>query len=78
MPDSWRIHEQSPDPGGLPRWPLKATVPVAFALLALQGVSEVIKRALFLRGVDRESLGLDEPAATRDPDAASGTHGGGA
>jgi TRAP-type mannitol/chloroaromatic compound transport system permease small subunit len=42
--------EVSPDPGGLPRWPLKAVVLVAFGLLALQGVSEAIKRLAVLRG----------------------------
>ena len=35
--------EASPDGGGLPRWPIKVAVPIAFLLLALQGVSEAIK-----------------------------------
>jgi len=30
--------------GGLIRWPVKLVLPVGFALLALQGVSEIIKR----------------------------------
>lgn len=46
--ESWSITEQSPDPGGLPRYPLKALVPLAFALLALQGLSEAAKRLLVL------------------------------
>lgn len=33
---SWAIREGSPDPGGLARWPIKALVPLAFALLLLQ------------------------------------------
>lgn len=37
------VREMSPDPGGLPRWPLKAVVPVAFGLLGLQGLSQAIK-----------------------------------
>ena len=39
------IHlEGSPDPGGLPyRWILKASIPLGFALLLLQGVSDVAK-----------------------------------
>ncbi|HWV57510.1 MAG TPA: TRAP transporter small permease subunit [Longimicrobiales bacterium] len=41
--NSWRVHEGSPDPGGLPRYPLKTMVIVGFALLALQGVSELVK-----------------------------------
>jgi TRAP-type mannitol/chloroaromatic compound transport system permease small subunit len=47
---SWRVREGSPDPGGLPRWPLKAMVLVALALLLLQGVSQVIKDVARLRG----------------------------
>ena len=30
--------------GGLIRWPVKLVLPVGFALMALQGVSEIIKR----------------------------------
>jgi len=42
--DSWRIDEMSSNAGGLVRWPVKLLLPVGFALLALQGVSEIIKR----------------------------------
>ncbi len=48
--DSWAVNETSPDAGGLPRWPIKFAIPLGFTLLALQGVSEVIKRAAFLTG----------------------------
>lgn len=49
--ESFAIGERSPDPGGLPRWPLRALVPVGFALLTLQAVSEGAKRAYeLLRG----------------------------
>ena len=58
---SWEIREQSSDPGGLPRWPLKIVVPTAFALVGLQGVSEVIKRIAILRGSSAEEVGLTEP-----------------
>jgi TRAP-type mannitol/chloroaromatic compound transport system permease small subunit len=44
------VWEVSPDPGGLPRWPIKAMVLVCFALLAVQGVSEGIKRIAILAG----------------------------
>ena len=47
---SWRINETSSDPGGLIRWPVRVLIPVAFVLLALQGLSEVIKRCAFLAG----------------------------
>ena len=46
---SWKIGEGSSDPGGLPRYPIKALILVAFALLAMQGVSEVIKAWRILR-----------------------------
>jgi len=42
--ESWRINETSSNAGGLIRWPVKLVLPVGFALMALQGVSELIKR----------------------------------
>ena len=47
---SWRLHEMSPDPGGLPRVPLRAGVVLVFVLLALQGVAQAIKYVAVLRG----------------------------
>jgi len=47
---SYAVNEGSPDAGGLARWPIKLAVPLGFALLWLQGVSEVIKRAGVLWG----------------------------
>ena len=43
--------EMSSNAGGLIRWPVYALVPVGFALLGLQGVSELIKRVGFLMGL---------------------------
>jgi TRAP-type mannitol/chloroaromatic compound transport system permease small subunit len=51
---SYAIGEMSNNAGGLPRWPVKLLMPVGFGLLALQGVSEVIKRVAVL--VDRADL----------------------
>ncbi|NNF58249.1 MAG: TRAP transporter small permease subunit [Rhodothermaceae bacterium] len=48
--ESWAVREGSPDPGGLPRYPIKALVPVAFVLLGLQGLSQAIKATATLRG----------------------------
>lgn len=48
---SYTGHEISSDAGGLLRWPVKLLIPVGFALLVLQGVAEIIKRAAFLRGM---------------------------
>jgi TRAP-type mannitol/chloroaromatic compound transport system permease small subunit len=42
--------EVSANPGGLLRWPVYALVPVGFAMLAVQAVSELIKRVAFLTG----------------------------
>jgi TRAP-type mannitol/chloroaromatic compound transport system permease small subunit len=49
--DAWVSHEMSPDAGGLARWPVKLLLPVGFALLALQGVAEIIKRLGVIRGL---------------------------
>lgn len=57
--DSWRDNEWSNDPGGLPRWPIKPAIPVAFLLLLLQGIAEAIKRWAALRGdATTDELGL--------------------
>jgi TRAP-type mannitol/chloroaromatic compound transport system permease small subunit len=47
---SYSIGEMSNDPGGLIRWPAKLMVPLGFALLLLQGFSELVKRIAFLQG----------------------------
>jgi len=47
---SWNINEMSSDHGGLIRWPMRLLIPVAFVMLALQGLSEVVKRFAFLAG----------------------------
>ena len=49
--NSIHIDEYSSDPGGLIRWPVRMLIPVAFTLLGLQGISELIKRIAFLRGL---------------------------
>jgi TRAP-type mannitol/chloroaromatic compound transport system permease small subunit len=48
--DALQSGETSPDAGGLIRWPVRLLIPLGFALLALQGVAEIIKRIAFLRG----------------------------
>lgn len=47
--------EMSSNAGGLIRWPVFALLPVGFTLLGIQGVSELIKRFAFLRGL------IDDP-----------------
>lgn len=48
--------EVSGNTGGLIRWPVYALVPVGFALLGLQAVSELIKRIAFLTGIGPDPL----------------------
>lgn len=48
--NSWAIREVSADPGGLPRYPLKAVILLCFVLLLAQGVTELIKDVRILRG----------------------------
>jgi TRAP-type mannitol/chloroaromatic compound transport system permease small subunit len=47
--------EMSENAGGLIRWPVYALLPLGFAFLGLQGVSEIIKRVAFLQGL------IDDP-----------------
>ena len=47
---SYSVGEMSGNAGGLVRWPIKFVIPAGFVMLALQGVSEVIKRIAALRG----------------------------
>jgi TRAP-type mannitol/chloroaromatic compound transport system permease small subunit len=55
--------EVSSNAGGLIRWPVFALVPMGFGLLALQAVSEVIKRIGFLRGQASDPGVKDEKSA---------------
>jgi TRAP-type mannitol/chloroaromatic compound transport system permease small subunit len=48
--ESWRINEVSSNAGGLIRWPVKLILPLGFALLALQGIAEMLRRAAMLAG----------------------------
>ena len=48
---SFAINEQSTNAGGLPQWPAKALVPLGFALLLAQAISELIKRIAVVRGL---------------------------
>ena len=41
--ESWNGDELAQNAGGLPRWPVKLFLPLGFALLLLQGLSEIIK-----------------------------------
>jgi len=49
--DAFRSNEVSSNAGGLAVWPARLMLPLGFLLLVLQGVSELIKRIAFLRGL---------------------------
>lgn len=54
--NAWRINETSQNAGGLLRWPVLILIPLGFALLLLQAISELIKRIAFLRGIRAEPM----------------------
>ena len=58
--NAWASGEMSQNAGGLIRWPVYLLLPVGLTLLFLQGVSELIKRVAYLRGV------LVEPSENRE------------
>jgi TRAP-type mannitol/chloroaromatic compound transport system permease small subunit len=56
-------HEISGSAGGLWIWPARMLVPIGFALLSLQGLSELIKRAAFLTGNGPDPITRHDPHA---------------
>jgi len=46
---SYEQNEQSLNAGGLPQWPTKGLIMIAFALLFVQGISELVKRLAVMR-----------------------------
>ena len=59
--DSWQSGEVSSNAGGLIRWPVKLLLPLGFGLLALQGLSEIIKRIAALRGYEGVVAEYEKP-----------------
>jgi TRAP-type mannitol/chloroaromatic compound transport system permease small subunit len=53
---AWTSGEMSSNAGGLIRWPVFALLPFGMAMLGVQGISELIKRVAFLRGL------IDDPS----------------
>jgi len=56
---AWETGEVSSNAGGLIRWPVMLLIPVGFALLLVQAVSELIKRIAFLRGLIDEPISIE-------------------
>jgi len=48
---SFEINEQSGNAGGLAQWPAKSLIMIGFAMLLVQGISELIKRIAVMRGL---------------------------
>ena len=59
--NSWALGEISSNAGGLLRWPIKIFLPIGFALLSLQGLSELIKRVAMLTGHMKADLHYERP-----------------
>ena len=61
---SYTRNEVSDNAGGLIRWPAKLLVPIGFALLYAQAMSEIVKRVAVLRGVIEDpNVGHDAQTA---------------
>src|SRR4051812_10452336 len=58
---SVEINEQSGNAGGLPQWPAKSLIMIGFAMLLVQGISELIKRIAVMRGL------IPDPHASQVP-----------
>lgn len=59
--EAWVRQEISSNAGGLIRWPVKIFLPLGFALLTLQGCSEIIKRIAMLTGHMEPNLHYERP-----------------
>ncbi len=59
--ESWTGNELSQNAGGLPRWPVKIFMPLGFALIMLQGFSEIIKCVAALTTGYRREHGYEKP-----------------
>jgi TRAP-type mannitol/chloroaromatic compound transport system permease small subunit len=58
---SYETAEVSGNAGGLIRWPIKFVLPSGFVLLALQGVSEIIKRIAAIQGLAKVDAHYERP-----------------
>ena len=57
--NSWEVLEMSPDPGGLPRYPIKTVIPIAFLLVMIQGIPMTIRSLAVIRGVEQAEPSTD-------------------
>ncbi len=59
--NSFLSQEYSNNAGGLILWPVKAVLPLGFALVFLQGISELIKRVAALTGATSLNTNYEAP-----------------
>jgi TRAP-type mannitol/chloroaromatic compound transport system permease small subunit len=71
--NAWVSGEISSNAGGLIRWPVRLLVPLGFFLLSLQGVSELIKRIAYLRGLIPDPAGKQAHPVVRHRSGTEGT-----
>jgi TRAP-type mannitol/chloroaromatic compound transport system permease small subunit len=57
--NAWVKGEMSSNAGGLIRWPVLGLIPLGFAILLAQALSELIKRVAFLRGDIPEPISME-------------------
>jgi TRAP-type mannitol/chloroaromatic compound transport system permease small subunit len=57
----YMMHEMSNNAGGLVRWPAMLLLPLGFGMMVLQGLSEIIKRIAYLRGVYEMDTHYEKP-----------------
>ena len=57
---SFAVNEQSGNAGGLPQWPAKSLIMIAFTMLLIQGLSELIKRIAVMRGLIPDPYGTPQ------------------
>jgi TRAP-type mannitol/chloroaromatic compound transport system permease small subunit len=66
---SFAVGEMSPDPGGLPRWPIKGLLLVSFALLFVQGLAVIVRQVDAIR---TGAPALEPRALPGEPDTRHG------
>ncbi|TAD75547.1 MAG: TRAP transporter small permease subunit [Oscillatoriales cyanobacterium] len=75
--NSWSVGELSPDPGGLPRFPIKSLIIISFSILIIQGISEAIKHLAIVVGlvIPNQSMTIQQSEMTAITSGDSGNSG---
>jgi TRAP-type mannitol/chloroaromatic compound transport system permease small subunit len=63
---AWTSGEMSQNAGGLIRWPVLMLIPLGFAILLLQALSELIKRIAFLTGKRTEPFSVEDEKSAEE------------